>query len=274
MSKNFDAHIEVLPNIPNMTKGKKVDPDVRSVLENPTLDVMSMKHETTDEESVKSLESSWSWLVISLATVIIILIIVIVWYVLRENEKFNEELPPGVIRPVSQQRVNPNFANRQQPQRYSPRQMQQLQRQAQQAQQAFQAQQRQAQTEQLPIESKSLQEVESKQPTKQELEKTLRQLNQDSNVTEVSTEQGHVVSNDSKTPENDDQNSQLIETTIETTGGATSNNDQNQESPSAQESNQDSKMATAFYQNLQQQVDMENEDSDEEEGRDEECELQ
>jgi hypothetical protein len=264
MSKNFDSHIAVLPNIPNMNKGKKVDLDVRSVLEKSSLDVMAMEHEPTNEESGKLLSTaSWSWLVISLAVIIVVLIIVIVLFVLKENEKYDEKVPNSIIKPSFQQQVNPNFVNNNHQQQQMHQQMQQQQQQQQQMQQQQQQQQQmqmhqqqqmqqqqKQQTEQLPIISKSLQDSKFKQPTKQELENVLRQINQKTPSIEVISDKQN--SNGIKaTSDKQKQNPDAIKAT------------------SGQEQDQDQTLATAFCQNLQQQVDMENADSDDEEGRNE-----
>ena len=156
------------------TKPSNADPDVNTIInqqKNDEFNVLNMDYEPTDEEkglkSAKSVkkendESSdssdkkvigYSWLVLSLAVIVIVLIIFIVWWVLGENKETNNlALTPGIIRPRN---VNPSLYRKP----------------------VFKAQ-----SELMPIQTQNMpepkiQETNTTQPSKKELETVLSQMN-------------------------------------------------------------------------------------------------
>lgn len=223
MSKNLDSHIEVLPNIPHMTRNKKVDPDVRNVLEGGGSDddIVSRPHEPTKEELSHTSESSWSWLVIVLATIVVGLTILITWYVLSENSKI-KEIPPDVVRPtyiqhpVAMPQYRAGRPRMQHPPPHLPRHPTRVVQHPPSHTTDNNKQRRKAQPKPT-----------TKQPTKEELTKILAQVSQTT-----------------QTPPKSDEPTE-----------------------SKEKNTADDKLASAFYQNLQQQAELENDDSDNEEGR-------
>jgi hypothetical protein len=106
------SHIEVIPNIllndkKGSTNSKPIDPDVEMILNdtNDNLDIMTLKHKPTKEETNESKAGDnsddpkpYSWLIIGLSILVIILIIAIVWYVLKDNKKALE-IPRAILQP-------------------------------------------------------------------------------------------------------------------------------------------------------------------------------
>ena len=108
--------IKVIPDIEILGRGNakrkpiintKIDRDVETI-KNEDLDVTKMGGQSTKEESNipdkkdKKVKTKIPWLIIGLSFVVIILIIIIVWYVLKQNEKYNDdidELPSNLTKP-------------------------------------------------------------------------------------------------------------------------------------------------------------------------------
>lgn len=219
---------------------KAIDPDVATILKpkkSVSFDILGMKHEPTEEESVTddtpkpaAASSSWNWLIISLAFIVVVLIIIIVWYVLKENkEDVNPAVvPPGMMRPVMQR----------------SQQGQQMQRQHQMHGNSMNPNNR-PQTEHLPIHTKSMGEKNAK-PTKAELEATLKKLET------IDEEPEH----DANSPKNtklksENKSSPIVSEEVDL--------DHNPEL--------DDELSKKFYANLQQNITMDEVDSDDEEGR-------
>ena len=86
---------------------EKPDPDVERVLKQKC-DVVKMKHNPTEEEKsaggeeVPKPASKWTWVVIGLALIVVVLMIAIAWYVLKENKKDDQsEISPYDVQPMS-----------------------------------------------------------------------------------------------------------------------------------------------------------------------------
>lgn len=227
---------------------KAIDPDVANILKpkkSDSFDILGMKHEPTEEESVAddtpkpaAASSSWNWLIISLAFIVVILIIVIVWYVLKENKEDVKPavVPPGMMRPAMQRS--------QQGQQMTPQMYQQMQRQHQMHGNSMNPNNR-PQTEHLPIHTKSMGEKNAK-PTKAELEATLKKL-------ETIDEEPEPDANSPKNtkPKSKNKSSPIVSEEVDL--------DHNPEL--------DDELSKKFYANLQQNITMDEVDSDEEEGR-------
>jgi hypothetical protein len=218
-----------------------IDPDVATILKpkkSVSFDILGMKHEPTEEESVTddtpkpaAASSSWNWLIISLAFIVVVLIIVIVWYVLKENKEDVKPavVPPGIMRPLMQR---------------SPQMYQQMQRQHQVHDNSMNPNNR-PQTEHLPIHTKSMGEKNS-MPTKAELEATLKKL-------ETIDEEPEPDANSPKNtkPKSENKSSPNVSEEVDL--------DHNPEL--------DDDLSKKFYANLQQNITMDEVDSDNEEGR-------
>ena len=225
-----------------------IDPDVATILKpkkSVSFDILGMKHEPTEEESVTddtpkpdTASSSWNWLIISLAFIVVVLIIVIVWYVLKENKEDVKPVvvPPGMLRPVMQRP--------QQGQQMTPQMYQQIQNQQQMFGNSMNPN-NQPQTEHLPIHTKSMGEKNAK-PTKAELEATLKKL-------ETIDEESESDSSSPKNtkPKSANKSSPIVSEEVDL--------DHNPEL--------DDDLSKKFYTNLQQNITMDEVDSDEEEGR-------
>ena len=235
---------------------KAIDPDVATILKpkkSISFDVLGMKHEPTEEESVTddtpkpaAASSSWNWLIISLAFIVVVLIIVIVWYVLKENKEDVKPavVPPGMMRPVMQR---PQQGQQMTPQ-MTPQMYQQMQRQHQMQQQMHgnsMNPNNRPQTEHLPIHTKSMGEKNAK-PTKAELEATLKKL-------ETIDEEPEPDANSPKNTKlkSENKSSQIVSEEADL--------DHNPEL--------DDELSKKFYTNLQQNITMDEVDSDDEEGR-------
>ena len=245
--------IEVLPNIKMLGRestscNKPQDPDVKRIQEKEEeLNVFTggqpTKEEKTDGDKTKSkTNSSFSWLIIGLALVVIVLIVVIVWYVLKENKETNEEknkkkLPPGVSQPTNgppSGMYHPNAPGGPQGHYYrqyvEPGPM--------------------GQTEHLPVQTKSMPDT-PKTPTKQELENTLNKL---STIREGNEEASEAQERKIKPSKSQKEKEGTIEV-IETDNDADSYTDAETEN----------RLSSAFYNDLQQNVDVDDHDDDTEE---------
>ena len=225
---------------------KAIDPDVETILKpkkSVSFDILGMKHEPTEEESVTvdtpkpaAASSSWNWLIISLAFIVVVLIIVIVWYVLKENKEDVKPavVPPDIMRPVMQRS--------QQDQQMTPRMTSQMR---QQMHNNSMNPNNRPQTEHLPIHTKSMGEKIAK-PTKAELEATLKKLET------IDEEPEPVAKSQKKTKlKSDNKSSSIVSEEVDL--------DHNPEL--------DDELSKKFYANLQQDINMDEVDSDNEEGR-------
>jgi hypothetical protein len=230
--------------------GESADPDVTSIL-NPkkssNFDILGMKHEPTEEESVngdtnkteKSQEKSsqWNWLIISLSVVVVVLIIAIVWYVLKQNDEAAAVVvPPYVLHPnaiplTGHTSTQNNMWNPQQYGRVNPV--------------------NKPQTEHLPIQTKSMGQPVCK-PSKSELESTLKKMEK-MEIMETVEEMP-----EEPKPQKEDNNS-IVDDASDKKPVDDADLDQN---PVL-----DDNLSNQFYANLQENIDMDNADSDEEEGR-------
>jgi hypothetical protein len=191
----MDENISVLPKLSDSRFRKKsnnvdyknnasqvIDPDVESIMSKKSsnnFDVLNMKHESTDEELNKTnadttADSSYkyNWMIITLSFIVIVLIVVLAWYFLSESYTDAVKpacIPPNIVRQQNNNNDNTKF-----------QQMMYNQAQAQSQNNSFVNQQQQNynnnQSENLNIQTKSLKSKSSKQPTKNELELTLKKL--------------------------------------------------------------------------------------------------
>ena len=233
---------------------KAIDPDVANILnqkKSVSFDILGMKHEPTEEESVTDdapkpvAESySWNWLIISLAFIVVVLIIVIVWYVLKENKEDVKPavVPPGMMRPVMQR---PQQGQQMTPQMYQQMQRQNQMQQQQQMRDNSMNPNNRPQTEQLPIHTKSMGEKNAK-PTKAELEATLKKLE-----TIDEEPEPDAISPKNTKPKSENKSSPIVSEEVDL--------DHNPEL--------DDDLSKKFYANLQQNITMDEVDSDDEEGR-------
>ena len=194
----MDENISVLPKLSDSRFRKKsnnvdyknnaaqvIDPDVESIMSKKSsnnFDVLNMKHEPTDEELNKTnadttADSSYkyNWMIITLSFIVIVLIVVLAWYFLSESSTDAVKpacIPPNIVRPQ-----NTTDNTKFQQMMYNQAQSQ---NQAQYQNNSFANQQQQHynnnQSENLNIQTKSLKSKSSKQPTKNELELTLKKL--------------------------------------------------------------------------------------------------
>ena len=281
----MDDNVTVLPKLGNrfakqsktkLVNDDNVDPDVKRVLNvsNPDdLDVIGLQHEPTKEElqSEKTSKDSkdtknnkgttssmWSWVIIVLAFIVVVLVIAIAWYILKgntENVK-PQPIPPNVLEPMSQsykgQRPTqmPNQMHNQMPNQM-PNQMHN-----QMPNQMANCPMNRPQTEQLPIQTKSMHSSQHKQPSKSELEETLKKLE---SIKETNDEP--TISNTKKNllkPRNIKP--------VKSTEIKSNNTDYDDSSENAE---LDNKLSKKFYDNLQKNLDLDKADSDTEECRDE-----
>jgi len=175
-----DERIEVLPDIKILGRNvkkqeRKVDPDVQRVKDKEEeVNVFKGGQSTKEEESEKEnktsdkTSTSSSWLIIGLSLVVVILIVIVVWYVLKENkesaEKSVDKLPPGVLHPSH---LPPNNNPRMDPRAYVNPNTHVMRQYVQPGQGPIR------QTEKMPVQTKPM---NKNQPTKKELEQTLRDL--------------------------------------------------------------------------------------------------
>jgi hypothetical protein len=258
--ENIEPHINVFPKIKSNIRNvnlASLDPDVESVLNSKmskkNLDILKMKHEPTEEEQIndtsKQVESPYSWLIITLAIVIIVLIIGIAWYVLKANEDCVQppNIPNNIIQPNM---IQPNMM---QPNMMQPNNIIQYPQMRQHPAQNFSHPlhpNNRPQTENLPIQTKSMNTQQNKQPTKKELIATLNKLELDPIIEEVVVSTNNA---NEKTINPNKKNNSLSESQLTT----------ERENDGADEADaQDSELATTFYNNLQQNIDNDNADDE------------
>ena len=245
MSKD---RIEVLPDIKILgrstgNQNKKVDPDIKRVQEKEEeMNVFKGGQPTKEEIENKDNKSdvSSSWLIIGLALIVVILIVVIVWYVLKENkendaEKNKKNLPPGVLQPTDiPPGMHPGMRPGMNP-RMHPSMQQQYYRQY-----VKPGQGPIGQTEHLPIQTQTMNAT--RKPTKKELEQTLSTL---SSIKEKSEEETKKVK-PSKAQQEKEQ-------------------EKEKEDDEYTDPEMENRLASAFYNDLQQNIDMDDNDDAEEE---------
>jgi flagellar basal body-associated protein FliL len=182
--QTMDNNITVLPNLsnqrfskqPQYSKGDSTDSvGIESILKSDkssSFDVLGMKHEPTEEESKKTEKgeapkSSWNLVIVALVCLVIVLIIVIAWYLLRET-------------PADTKVDDTNNDMRQHQHTTQQEHMAQQQRMAQQQMNARMGypmqEQCYQQSEQLPINTQSMDNSKHTKPTKAELEDTLSKM--------------------------------------------------------------------------------------------------
>lgn len=240
-------YIKVQPSLPGRNN-PKIDPDVDLIM-NPKkkipeieIDILGGEHQTTQEEKDVQMSKSapstepWSWLIIILAFIVVVLIVIIVWYVLKENEEC-DKTPTKIHSNI----IQPNMV----PPNYQQMQRQQMQQNNPMYNTMYNHPmhpQNRPQTENLPIQTKSM----SKQPTKNELMSTLNKM------TLEPIKEGEESDDDKK------EDSKKILKSSEQQSAKT-------ETDPVSEDQEDTDLANKFYQNLQQNIDNEEaDDSDHE----------
>ena len=278
----MDDNVTVLPKLANRfakqrkntgfsTDDSNIDPDVNRVLNesNPNdLDVIGLQHEPTKEElqsdknskdskdsKINEASSMWSWVIIVLAFIVVVLVIAIAWYILREN---TENLKPQPLQPhiIEPQHPSYNYKGYQMPNNMHNQMHNQM------PNNMHNHPINRPQMEQLPIQTKSMHNIQNKQPTKLELEETLRKLEsikENPNDTNDETNDPPIKKNILK-PRNIKP---INNTTLKT------NKDNITEPDSSENAELDNKLSKKFYDNLQKSVDLDKADSDTEECRDE-----
>ena len=268
----MDDNVTVLPKLSNRFKQQPknvyfsdeihTDPDVKSILKSTSqndLDVLNIPHTPTKEEAYsikdnkeitvnKDGKSSWTWVIIALSVIVVILVVVVAWYVLRENkEEPLNPIPHHIIKPNSYH-LNHNYNN------LTDHPMHPNNR---------------PQSEQLPIQIKSMHPKNNKQPTKVELEETLKKLE---SIKEETMEPDNVKSVKLVKPSIPVQKlikPRINQNIVNSNNSNNSNNTNNtQEENSSENSELDDNLCKKFYSKLQQNIDLDKAESDEEEGRD------
>jgi hypothetical protein len=238
----------------------KIDRDVETI-KNEDLDVTKMSGQTTKEESNipdkkdKKVKTKIPWLIIGLSFVVIILIIIIVWYVLKQNEKYNDdidELPSSLTKPSYVQH------NKQPTQQHSTQYTSTPNMNYSQFVKKNHNEKK-IRTESMPVQSTNNTQT-FKQPTKNELETalslcTIEEGDEEGN--EEGGEEGDRYTEKKKKiiPSKTQKKADSIKKTKD-------DNDNNDD-----EKNLDKTLADNFYSTLQNKLESDEADSDEEEGR-------
>ena len=272
----MDDNVTVLPKLagrfakqgkPKLVNDDNVDPDVRRVLNasnSNDLDVIGLQHEPTKEElqseknskdnkdskDIKNNKSSiWNWVIIVLAFIVVILVVAIAWYILKKN---TENLKPQPIPPHIIDPRHPSYKGYQMPTQMPTQRHNQMPNHM--PNQMPNQTMNRPQTEQLPIQTKSM---STSQPTKLELEETLKKLESIKETTDEPDE-SNIKKNILKP-----RNVKTVETAKVKANDTTTTDD------SSKNVELDNKLSKKFYDNLQKNLDLDKADSDNEECRDE-----
>ena len=258
----MDDNVTVLPKLagrfakqgkPKLVNDDNVDPDVRRVLNasnSNDLDVIGLQHEPTKEElqseknskdnkdskDIKNNTSSiWNWVIIILAFIVVILVVAIAWYILKNNTENlkPQPIPPNIIDPRHH-----SYKGYQMPNQMPNQTM------------------NRPHTEQLPIQTKSIRTTQPKQPTKLELEETLKKL--------------ELIKETDEPDELNIKKNVLKPRNVKPVDIAkVKANDTTVADDSSENVELDNKLSKKFYDNLQKNLDLDKADSDNEECRDE-----